>query len=154
MGGASPVFEHGMPEHAPGFRPQHLGAGVVVEAFQRHAAEVPEGSLVGGQSDVQPLVGVGLHPEPARVAQGEDEEMRDRGPLADPLAHLAEIDLRLVARGRLEAHALSGDSSTRVSKPPLTLDPEVCRFSSRVLGISTSSLLAPKTYPLCRRHSS
>jgi hypothetical protein len=71
---------------------------------------------MGSDDDVHSLMGIGLHPEPARVAEREDEEMRRLGPLPDPQAQLAEIDLALLAGGRLVAHR--GDGRPAARRPP------------------------------------
>jgi hypothetical protein len=68
------------------------------------AAERAEGAL----QPVEPrrLAGVreDAHVQPARVAQRRDEEVQPLAHAGDVHRALAEVDLELIARGRLEAH--------------------------------------------------
>ena len=83
---------------------EDLRAGIVVETGQRDAVKAPESALVAIEDDIEPLVRIGARPEAARVAEGEDEEMRDRLRIGNPQTQLAEIHLGLLARAGLEPH--------------------------------------------------
>ena len=77
--------------------------GVVQQQLARHAAEVAEGALDPVQPRRLPLVPEGADVHPARVAQRGDEQVDPHRLLADPHRPLAEVDLQLPPRRRLEA---------------------------------------------------
>ena len=93
----------------------HQGSGIVVQAFERHAAEMAEGPLVPIEQRRQALMGVGPGPRPARKAEREDEDMRRLALLADPHLQLAEIDLRLLAWVCLEPDRRQGGPSALIA---------------------------------------
>jgi hypothetical protein len=75
-----------------------------IRILRRDAAERPEG---GGQAlapVVLPLAQRRAHEDPARVAEHRDEEVHLRALAADHDPLLAEVDLELRTRRRLEPH--------------------------------------------------
>ena len=70
---ACEVLEDGMPEHAARLAAECHRARVVVEALERHAAEVTEGLLVTAQQRGEPLIAGRLHEQAPRVAEREHE---------------------------------------------------------------------------------
>jgi len=85
---------------------RHQGLGVVHQQLRRHAAEVAECALDAVEPGRLPLVTERPHIHPARVAEGRDEQMQLAPGLAlDGGPDLAEVDLQLPPRRRLEPHS-------------------------------------------------
>jgi hypothetical protein len=83
---------------------EHERLRVVDDHAVGHAAEVPERLLVAGQELGEALAGEGDREHPARVAERADEHLGGDAVLADPAAHLTEVDLGLLPGRGLEAH--------------------------------------------------
>ncbi len=83
---------------------QDQGAGVVEQHFARHAPEDPERALQAGKPIFLPLVAKRSHVQAARVAQDGHEQEHAGGLFAGRHPALAEVDLHLFARRRLELH--------------------------------------------------
>jgi len=88
--------------------PEHLRARIVVQAHQRHATKVAEGTFVPVEDDIKSLMRVCPRPQPMRIAEREDEQMNHHLNIANPEPELAEIDLCLLPRRRLESHGRQG----------------------------------------------
>jgi hypothetical protein len=83
---------------------EHQGPGVVEQDLLGHAPERPEGALQPLEPVLLALAAERAHVQPARVAEGGDEQ-EDPDRLAGDLdPPLAEVDLELPARRGLEAH--------------------------------------------------
>jgi hypothetical protein len=92
----------------------HLAAGrimmqnqclaIVEQNFPRHAAEGAERALQSVEPTVLPLMSIRPHMQPTRVAEGCDEEKDFDRNTIDLNPALAEVDLQLLARLRLEPH--------------------------------------------------
>src|SRR5206468_10320533 len=76
---------------------------VIDDDLLRHAGEMMKRMLMAGEHRLEPLMPKRFDVAASRVAEREDEDMRDHGPIRDPHLPLAKIDLRLASRGRLEA---------------------------------------------------
>lgn len=83
---------------------EHHGLGVVDDDRVGDAAEMLKGLFMAGKPLAEALPREGHGKNAARVAQRHHEDLRGHGRVVDPHAHLAKIDLRLLAWRCLEAH--------------------------------------------------
>ena len=78
---------------------------IVEKHLPRRAAEAPERALQAVEPRRLPLKPERLNEHPARIAERRHKQMDPHRLPADRHAHLAEVDLQLLARRRLEANA-------------------------------------------------
>jgi hypothetical protein len=78
--------------------------GIVEQHLLGQAAEMPERALQPLEPGRLPLVPEGAGIDPARVAEGRHEQVDPHRLVADRHPALAEVDLQLPPRRRLEAH--------------------------------------------------
>jgi hypothetical protein len=78
--------------------------GIVEQHLLGQAAEMPERALQPLEPGRLPLVPEGAGIDPARVAEGRHEQVDPHLLVADRHPALAEVDLQLPPRRRLEAH--------------------------------------------------
>lgn len=96
------AHERRVPDHSALSGGATDGPGAIVQVFLRVAPEVVEGLLVGIEEGWELLITTGQVEAPARVAQGEDEEVPHGPTRSEWNQGLPPVDLALQARRGLE----------------------------------------------------
>ena len=93
-------------------------ARIVEKHLLRRSAEVAEGCLHPLQPSRLPLVPEGAHENPPGIAKRRHEQIEPHALAADRRPRLAEIDLQLMPRRRLEAQRRPRLRPQRLAQPP------------------------------------